>query len=193
MDMTACSFTGHRPQRFSFGYDEDDPKCDSLKVKMIMKTCELIEKGVRTFYTGMAQGVDQWAAEIVLDMKQHYHDVRLIAVLPCETQAAKWTPEQRDRYYNIIDRSDEAIPLQDRYTSDCMHKRNRWLVEHAEYLLAVYDDSGKGGTAYTVRYAREKQRQIISIHPDTLKVSTNTDFEARERRDKIRVIRTGEE
>jgi hypothetical protein len=52
----------------------------------------------------------------------------------------------------------------------------------------VYDGGEKGGTAYTVRYAREKNRRIIVIRPDTLEVVLNADFEALERRKQWRII-----
>ena len=48
-------------------------------------------------------------------------------------------------------------------TPSCMLDRNRYLVDHAAYLLAVYDESGKGGTAYTIKYANQKGREVIII------------------------------
>ena len=42
--------------------------------------------------------------------------------------------------------------------------RNRYLVDHANFLIAVYD--GKpGGTQYTVEYARKKGLEIVQIEP----------------------------
>lgn len=188
MRNVACAFTGHRPMKFSFGYDEEDERCIRLKLVMAQQIASLIESHVSLFYTGMAQGVDQWGAEIVLDMKRQYPYVRLIAVLPCETQADKWSVEQRERYFNTLPECDEVITLNAHYTSECMLECNRYLVDHADYLLAVYDGGGKGGTAYTVRYAREKKREIIIIHPDTLEIISAVDFEALERRKQLRIL-----
>jgi uncharacterized phage-like protein YoqJ len=184
----ACAFTGHRPVRFSFGYDEEDEKCIRLKLVLARKISALIEGGVSLFYTGMALGTDQWCTGIVLDMKRQYPHVRLIAVLPCETQADKWSVEQRERYFNTLQECDEVIMLNTHYTPECMLERNRYLVDHADYLLAVYDGGGKGGTAYTVRYAHEKKREIIVIRPDTLEVISAVDFEALERRKQLRIL-----
>lgn len=185
-----CAFTGHRPQRFSFGFDEGDERCIRLKEMLRQEIAKQIHHGVDTFYSGMALGVDQWAAQLVLELKAEHSQIKLAAVLPCETQANRWSVEQRRRYFDeILPRCDEVILLQGAYTSDCMFKRNRWLVEHAEHLLAVYDGSGKGGTAYTVNYAREKQRAILSIHPDTMEICTNEDFEIARRRSEIRIIK----
>ena len=189
----ACAFTGHRPVRFSFGYDEEDEKCIRLKLTLAAQISRLIEIGVSTFYTGMALGTDQWCAEIVLDMKRQYPNVRLNAVLPCETQASKWSPEQRERHFNTLADCDDVITLNTRYTPDCMLERNRYMVDHAAYLLAVYDGGNKGGTAYTVRYAREKKREIIVIRPDTLELISAVDIEALERRKQIRILPKNED
>ena len=168
----SCAFTGHRPTRFSFGYNEDDEKCQRLNRVMEEQIEKLIAAGVTDFYTGMALGVDTWAAEIVLDLKEKYSDLKLTAVLPCETQANDWTVEQRKRYFDTLAVCDEVVTLHKKYTRSCMFERNRYLVDHAEYLLAVYDGGERGGTAYTVKYGKQKERKIIIIDADTLAVKS---------------------
>lgn len=184
----SCAFTGHRPARFRFGYDEDSKDCFALKRALALQIENMAAYGsVTTFYTGMALGVDTWAAEIVLNLKDAWPGVKLVAVLPCETQPDRWAAQQRQRYFGILARCDEVETLHTQFTPTCMMERNRWLVDHAGTLLAIYDGGPKGGTAYTVRYAREMGRSIVIINPDTLKVSTSEDFAAIERRRQSRV------
>lgn len=171
MDNATCAITGHRPDRFAFGYDEADGRCLELKKKMAWMIAELILRGVNTFYTGMALGADQWAAEIVLDFKERDESIKLVAVLPCMTQADRWPPENQKRYADILAQCDEVITLQSSYTAGCMLARNRYLVDHAAHLLALYDGEGKGGTAYTVQYAKRRKLNVTIIHPDTLEVT----------------------
>lgn len=158
-----CAFTGHRPAHFSFGYDEQHPDCVELKGIIRTNVIKLIESGVTTFLSGMALGVDIWGAEAALELKTKYPHLRLISVLPCETQAVRWSVAQRERYYDILAQCDEEVFISHRYTPSCMLDRNRYLVDHAAYLLAVYDESGKGGTAYTIKYANQKGREVIII------------------------------
>jgi len=169
MSISSCAFTGHRPNRFGFGYDENDGRCVKLKEILRNQVDDLVAEGVTEFYSGMALGVDQWAASVVLDVKKEKPGIRLIAVLPCETQADSWSMEQREKYFDTLALCDEVVTLHKRYTRSCMFERNRYLVDHAAFLLAVYDGSGKGGTAYTVGYGKQKGRKIIIIHPDSLK------------------------
>ena len=165
-----CAFTGHRPSNFHFGYDEEHQDALKLKVTMAMQIAALIDNGVTTFLTGMALGVDMWGAEIVLALKPQKPSLRLIAALPCETQAERWSAEQRERYFNILAACDETVYISRHYTSNCMFLRNRWLVDHANFVLAVYNGQEKGGTAYTLRYAYSQQRAVIVIDPATSEV-----------------------
>ena len=73
-----CAFTGHRPQSLPFGFDESDKRCTSLKSVMRDQIVALIEnEGVTHFITGMALGIDMYAAEIVLDLKSKYPHITL--------------------------------------------------------------------------------------------------------------------
>ena len=68
--MKTCAFTGHRPQHLPFGMNENDERCVKLKEKLKEQIINLIEaENVTHFITGMALGVDRYAAEIVLDLK----------------------------------------------------------------------------------------------------------------------------
>lgn len=169
---TTCCFTGHRPQKLPFKFDEQHPHCVRLKELLRKEMVRLItEAGVTHFITGMALGIDQICAGLVLELKQKYSAVTLECAIPYEEQAVKWTVPQRDRYYDIIAASDNAIQLQTAYTKDCMANRNRYMVDGSTYVLAVWDGSGRSGTGQTVRYARELGRTITIIDPATLEIT----------------------
>ncbi len=53
------------------------------------------------------------------------------------------------------------------YQKNCMLERDRFLVKKSDYLLAVYNGEQRGGTAATVRYAKNLGRKIILIDPST--------------------------
>lgn len=166
-----CCFTGHRPQSLPFRFDEQDRRCRKLK-QVLRKEIErqITEEGVTHFISGMAIGVDMYAAEIVLDLKKKYPQITLEAAIPCETQAVKWTVPLRERYYDIASRCDKETMLQRHYTSDCMHKRNHYMVDAADTVIAVWNGS-PSGTGKTVQYAADQGKTIVIIDPETLTVS----------------------
>ena len=166
--MKTCAFTGHRPQHLPFGMNENDDRCVKLKEALKEQIINLIEaEDVTYFITGMALGVDLYAAEIVLDLKACYPNITLESAIPCETQAVKWSMAQRERYYDIAAQCDKETMLQSHYSPDCMGKRNRYMVDHADVLIAVWDGS-PSGTGKTVRYAHQQGKSVITINPRTL-------------------------
>jgi len=158
---TTCCFTGHRPQKLSWGYDEDHADCLKLKVILKEQIEGMIKKGVSTFITGMALGTDIWAAEIVLELKKTHSDIQLIAAIPHEGQERRWSDEYVSRYNMIRSAADNVTVLHDHYTRSCMHERNRLMVDNSAHIIAVFNGE-KGGTKGTIEYAQRKGLELIS-------------------------------
>lgn len=162
-----CAFTGHRPRKFPWSYNESDARCVALKETLAKEIVKLVEAGYTDFFSGMAEGADTWAALAVLALKKENPALKLHCVLPCEGQADRWSDSARERYHMIVARADFVGYVSRKYYDGCMLARNRRLVDQAGILLAVYNGERRGGTAATVRYARKAGREIIMIDPFT--------------------------
>lgn len=159
---TICTFTGHRPKKLPWGYDESDSRCTALK-KYIYDVCEAVAStGVRSFICGMAEGCDLYFAEAILSLKKLYPDIRLEAAIPYAGQSDSWSAAQRTRYANILSRCDEQTILRQNYSRECMMERNRYMVDKAHILIACCDGQ-KGGSLNTIRYALSKGKEVIQI------------------------------
>ena len=66
--MTVC-FSGYRPEKLPWGYDEDDPRCAALKERLRQAVTDACEQGYRHFICGMARGVDTYCGEITLALR----------------------------------------------------------------------------------------------------------------------------
>ena len=163
MKKTNCTFTDHRPKSFPWRYAETAPDCLLLKEVLAAQIKMLADRGVTDWLSGMAQGVNLWCAQIVLDLKKNNPTLKLHAILPCVGQERKWTASAQEHYRSILAQTNEVIYVGQEYSQDCMLERNRWLVEHSSILLAVYNGSFRSGTGATVRYARQLGRNIYII------------------------------
>ena len=160
-----CAFTGHRPRKFPWGYNEADARCVALKETLAKEIAKLVNAGYTDFFSGMAEGTDTWAALAVLALKKENPALKLHCILPCEGQADEWSASARELYHSILAQADEVVYVSWEYREGCMLERNRYLVDHAACLLAVYNGEWRGGTAMTVRYARKLGREIILLNP----------------------------
>ena len=90
--MKTCAFTGHRPK--GLGYPESDERRTALKEKLRSLIVKLMEEaGATHFISGMAQGVDMYAAEIVLELKKQDPQITLEYAISYERQAVWYVRE----------------------------------------------------------------------------------------------------
>ena len=71
---------------------------------------KLADAGIMDFYSGGADGVDCWAAMIVLELRKKNPALKLHLVLPHEGQESKWSDPAQDRYHSILDSMRTYIP-----------------------------------------------------------------------------------
>ena len=152
--VQTCCFTGHRVI----------PSGEKETIRNLLETAieKAIQDGYRFFRTGGALGFDTLAAQTVLELKQQYPHIRLILVLPCVDQTTGWKQDDIDEYERIRALADKVVYTSREYTSGCMHKRNRHLVDNSS-LCICYLTKLSGGTAYTVRYAESKGVYVRNI------------------------------
>lgn len=128
--------TGHRPERIK-GHEKEIYEWFKKKFAAI-RPSEVI--------TGMAQGVDQIAAQTARDMGINY-----LCVYPYKRNVS--VVEQ-----DLIDSSSGVVWLADKYFKDCYTTRDRWMVDRSDKVLVVWDGKPGGGTYYTMGYAQEKNK-----------------------------------
>ena len=115
---TFCAITGHRPKSFPWGYDETTQDCVLLKQILAEQIGALADRGVTDFLSGMAMGVDLWAAQIVLDLQKSVPAVKLRCVLPCEGQESGWPAPAQEQYNSLLQQADEVIYVNRAYHKD---------------------------------------------------------------------------
>ena len=154
MENKACCFTGHRVLPKS--------RIGEIREMLTIQLKKLIEQGFSDFYAGGALGFDTLAALCVLELKKEYPHIRLHLIIPCRNQSAKWDEKSRLLYEQINSMADETVCLSPVYFDGCMLIRNKYMVDRASVCIA-YLERAKGGSAATVKYAKEKQLDIINI------------------------------
>ena len=167
IETTLC-FTGHRPSKLK-GYNPNDNKDLLFHLRDIIEY-HIENHNIDTFITGMALGIDQWAAKIVLKLKLKYPHIKLVAAIPCANHSSKWNNDSKLEWKYIADNCDYVHYVSDElYTHWCMNKRNEWMVDNSSYVIAVHDGT-EGGTNNCKQYAIKSNKNVVTVHPKTLEV-----------------------
>ena len=165
------AFTGHRPDKLG-GYGGDSPL--ARRVQRALE--EVVRRVIRqypgsTFISGMAPGVDRWGAEVVIALRDAGAPCRLVAAVPFRGQELRWPEESQRRYRELLGKADEVVVLVEpegevsyEGARRWLLERNRWVVQRAHLVLAVWDGSS-GGTAHTVREALRLKKNVLRFDP----------------------------
>ncbi len=180
---TVC-FTGHRPGDFPAHGHRESVTFKRLMSVLCLKIQESIDEGYTTFISGMAQGFDMWAARKVTVFKLKYPYIKLVLVLPFETQCVGYTPLEVYEYSSLIAAADKVICLQEKYSKDCMKRRNQYMVDHSSKIIGMMKRSNTG-TGMTVNMAK---RQGLKL--DIFDMKSNPEIYG-ETEDDFRLLREG--
>ena len=155
------ALTGHRPQDlWGFGAD---PRYDMV-YNDLAEYCE--ENHIDTIVSGMALGFDQIGAQVAID-----NNLKLVAAVPMQGQENAWNDESKQRYNWLLSNADKIVYVSDgEYQPYKMQLRNVWMVNNADSVYALYNDSKeKGGTANCVSYALRRGKTVEVKNPGDYK------------------------
>lgn len=155
MRLHRACFTGHRPEKLTQSESE-------IIAGLEREIRKAYADGINVFITGMARGVDIWAAEIVLKLRKEHKDIKLICASPYEGFEKKWSAAWQKRYNDIWKSADLQRFICPRFSMGCFQIRNEWMVNHSARVIAVFNGE-KGGTKNTIDYAQGNGIQINNI------------------------------
>lgn len=163
----ALCFSGHRPEKLpGKGKDSEPAFCHLLSV-LYMEIDIALKEGYTVFYSGMARGIDLWAAKFVIEQRFSHPEIKLICVIPYKKQNQNFRGTDKWDYSYVLSEADEVICLNEEYTKSCLRERNEYMVNHSDKLIAVMSNP-RSGTGMTVNMARKKGIDIKKIDINSL-------------------------
>lgn len=172
--MYTVAVTGHRPQKL-WGFNMKDPRYEELGFEM----CDFISRlyndncgpdNEMLLINGGAIGVDQifWEESIAFRDMVGPGTVLVEAAAPCLNHSAKWPAHVKKHYEELLEQTDiKTIVTKAPYTPACMQKRNEYMVDKADAIIAVWNGKA-GGTANCIEYAKKLNKKVIYIDPNDL-------------------------
>ena len=152
------AFSGHRPNKLG-GFSLPNPT--------YVYVCQQIEKTLldlkpEKVISGMALGVDQWAAHVAYKL-----GIPFLAAVPFEGQEKAW-PQASQSIYNLLlsKAAERVVVCEGGYSADKMQRRNEFMCDKCDKLIAIYNGDTSGGTYNCVSYAKSIGKEIIVINPN---------------------------
>lgn len=165
--IVTCCFDGYTNYELSYKCKED---YDKLKQTLIAVIEDMIKKNYLHYLCGFDRGCDLLFAECLIELKEKYPEITLESILPFEEQAALWSDDERELYYNLLSKCDHEVLLRTQYQKGCYTVRDKFMVKKSDMLITIYD--GKlSCTMQTVLFAKQQYKKIIYINPITYNIT----------------------
>ncbi|MGB3206178.1 MAG: SLOG family protein [Crinalium sp.] len=163
--------TGHRPKKLKVTNPYSD---EVLKALMNVALKHLRELEPCQVITGMALAWDT-ACAIAQARSQSFAalhlEIPVVAAVPFEGQELSWPKPSQIRYHKLLRKIEKnggeiVIVCPGSYSGAKMLKRDEYIVEQSDLILALWDRHPSGGTYHTVKYAKKKKLDIINAWSD---------------------------
>lgn len=155
MRLHRCCFTGHRPEKLNRSEKE-------IKSALRKEINQAIQDGLTVFITGMARGVDLWAAEIILEVRKQNKAIKLICAIPHEGFESRWSAGWKQLYRYVQEEADLVRIICKGYHTGVYQIRNEWMVNHSSRVIAVFNGQASG-TKNTIDYAHRQGVPVVQI------------------------------
>ena len=158
--------TGRRPPRLG-GYRTPNPTEQWVR-KTLHQTLDILKDRDPSLaaFCGMAQGTDMIFAEECLSLL-----IPFTAAIPFDGQEDVWPQPARDRYQSLLSAAAQVVvvdKLKEYAVTNIKAKyilRNKWMLDNADLVLAVWDGSPDGGTANVVKEATKRGMKLVILDP----------------------------
>lgn len=146
--MKVLTVTGYKPMELSI-FKPDDKRISFVKGAIEKRLIDFLEDGLEWVLISGQMGVELWAGEVVLDMKEKY-PIKLAVIPPFENQESRWPEQVQLLYQKLLARADFYKPL---YKGDYQgpfqfQAKNMWLVDKSDGCLMLLDEEFPGSNRF---------------------------------------------
>lgn len=172
---SVLAVTGYKPHELGI-FNEKHDHLPFLKRAIKKKLKQLKEEyDIEWIITSGQPGVELWAAEAALELKQElYNDMKVATLAPFFEQEERWNGPVKDLYLNIWQRSDYKDYITKRkYDNPAqLRMKNQFIIDKSDAILVLYDEYTQGSPEYYLTYAKKKEcatgYPVIYLTPDEI-------------------------
>ncbi|MBP1048240.1 DUF1273 domain-containing protein [Enterococcus sp. BWM-S5] len=145
--------TGYRSFELNI-FQDNDPKAAVIKKVLKSELVNFIEEGVEWFLISGNLGVELWAGEVVLELKQEY-DVKLGILYPFQGFGENWNEKNKLLLEKVEGQADYVDFVSRRpYQSPAQLKgHTTFILNHSQAALMIYDKEYPGKSMYFLKDA----------------------------------------
>ncbi|WP_203334031.1 SLOG family protein [Planococcus beigongshangi] len=169
--------TGYKQHELGI-FDDKNPGVRFIKKALENRFRALIDEELEWIIVSGQLGVETWAAEVAIELKEEFPQLQLALLTPFLEQENRWNETNQERYKEIQRRADFHRSLTNRpYEAPWQFiEKNKFFLRNSDGILIVYDEETDGSPKFIKKeadhYAEKADYQVMLITADDLRVVT---------------------
>lgn len=154
--MQKVFVTGYKS--FELGvFKNDSQEATYIKLALQKNILNMVDEGLEWVIISGQLGVELWAAEAVIQLKQLYPHLQLAIMPPFVQHDSNWNEVNKEYYQFISSQADFVKPISNHPYISPMQFKNRdlFLLEKTDAMLILYDDEREGSPQYIWELAKK--------------------------------------
>ena len=123
-------------------FKDDAPEVSYLKKFISHKLEQLLDEGLEWVLIQGQMGIELWTAEVVLDLKKDYPELKLGIITPFLGHTHRWNEQNQAKYASIDQQADftESIHHTDYQGPFQFKQADQFMLDHTECTILIYDE-----------------------------------------------------
>lgn len=149
--------TGYKPQELGI-FKNNHPGVPYIKKAIENRLIPLIEDGLKWVIITGQLGVELWAAEMVIELKKEYPELKLMVLTPFLNQEKNWKEETQIYYNSVVSKADfiNSITKTEYIAPWQFSLKNKFVLDNTEATILLYDDERESVSKYIKEEAEKR-------------------------------------
>ncbi|MCT8137980.1 DUF1273 domain-containing protein [Anaerobacillus sp. CMMVII] len=171
--VKVLAVTGYKTHELGI-FDEKHPGIKYIKKVLEKRLLSFIDDGLEWVLISGQLGVELWCAEVVIELKRNYPQLKLAVLTPFLNQESNWNELKKEQYNRVLQQADfvDSITKREYENPSQLKLKNQFIIEKSDGLLVIYDDDKPGSPSYYITYAKARTEnsnyQLFYIFPDEI-------------------------
>lgn len=172
--------TGYKPHELGI-FDDKHPGVVIIKKALESQLVAQIDEGLEWVIISGQLGVETWAAEVVLELKKTYNQLKYAIITPFLEQEKNWNDLKKEKYRMICTNADFQISVSKKQYEGGWQfiEKNKFIIRNTDGILLVYDEENEGSPKFikeeALRYSQRNDYQLFNITADDLQIAAEED------------------
>ncbi|QPC46656.1 DUF1273 domain-containing protein [Mangrovibacillus cuniculi] len=153
--MKVVTITGYKPHEIGI-FQQTHPAVTIIKKAIKQSLLPLCEEGLEWIVLSCQKGVEMWASQVAIELKQEY-EVKLAILTPFLDQELKWKENDQLLYNEIIQNADfvDSVSKKPYENPEQFRIKDRLLIHKTDGCIILYDEEVDGSPKFFLNQCKE--------------------------------------